>query len=102
MFIFCVNKSKGLDVNLENGNLENGNLGLNTGGPCYMRTFYLRFHVYAIEIVAFLRNISSYLPMLLVSLYVNLLYANHFLGPYLSHITRSACTVCFTVLRTHT
>ena len=43
-----------------------------------MRTFYLRFHVYAIEIMAFLRNVSSYLPMLLVSLYANSLYAKHF------------------------
>jgi hypothetical protein len=56
-----------------------------------MRAFYLRFRVYAIEIMAFQRNISSYLPMLLVSLYANSLYANHFLGPYLSHIMRSAC-----------
>jgi hypothetical protein len=43
-----------------------------------MRTFYLRFCVYAIEIMAYLRSISSYLPMLLVSLYADLLYANHF------------------------
>ncbi len=66
---------------------------VHTGSPRYMRTFYLRFHVYAIEIMAFLRNISSYLPMLLVSLYANLLYANHFFSPYLSHITRSTCTL---------
>ncbi len=51
---------------------------INTGGPRYMRTFYLRFRVYAIEIMAYLRNVSSYLPMLLVSLYANSLYANHF------------------------
>ncbi len=66
-------------------------LNRTTGGPRYMRTFYLRSRIYAIEIMAFQRNISSYLPMLLVSLYANSLYANHFLGPYLSHITRSAC-----------
>ena len=49
-----------------------------TGGPHYMRTFCLQFHVYAIKIMAFLRDVSSYLPMLLVSLYGNSLCANHF------------------------
>jgi len=66
---------------------------LHKGGPCYMQTFYLQFFVYAIKIMAFQsfqRNISSNLPMLLVSLYANLLYASQFLGPYLSHITRAA------------
>ncbi len=66
-----------------------------TGGPRYMQTFYLRF----------LRNVSSYLPKLLVSLYADLLYANHFFRsltiaynemhlyfcPYLSHITWNTC-----------
>jgi len=58
----------------------------NTGGPRYLRTFYLRFHLYVIKIMAFQRNASSNLPMLLVSLYANSLYAIQFLGPYLSHI----------------
>jgi len=31
----------------------------NTGGPRYMRSFYLRFHVYAIEKLAFFWNLSS-------------------------------------------
>jgi len=43
-----------------------------------MRTFYLRFRIYAIKIMAFQRNVSSNLPMLLVSLYANLLYASKF------------------------
>ncbi len=51
---------------------------LNDSGPHFMLTFYLRFHIYAIEIMSFQRNISSYLPMLLVSLYVTLLYSSHF------------------------
>jgi len=33
-----------------------------TGGPCYMQTFYLQFHVYVIETMAFQRNVSSNLP----------------------------------------
>ncbi len=49
-----------------------------TDGPHYMWTFYLRFQVYAIEIMAFQRDESSNLHMLLVSLYANLLYANQF------------------------
>jgi len=43
-----------------------------------MRTFYLRFRVYAIKSMTFQRNISSNLPMLLVSLFANSLYASHF------------------------
>jgi len=43
-----------------------------------MRTFYLRFRVYAIKIMAFQRNVSPNLPMLLVSLYANSLYASQF------------------------
>jgi len=43
-----------------------------------MWTFYLQFCAYAIEIMAFQRNGFSYLPMLLVLLYANSLYANHF------------------------
>ncbi len=42
-----------------------------TGGPRYMQTFYVRFRVYAIKIMAFQRNVSSNLPMLLVSLYAS-------------------------------
>jgi len=55
-----------------------------------MRTFYLRYRVYAIKSMIFQRNISSNLPMLLVSLFANSLYASHFLGPYLWHIMRAA------------
>ncbi len=33
------------------------------GGPRYMWTFYLRFHVYAIKIMAFQRNLSSNGPI---------------------------------------
>jgi len=49
-----------------------------TGGPRYIRTFYLRFHIYAIKIMAFQRNLSSNIPKLLVSLYANLLYVSQF------------------------
>jgi len=51
-----------------------------TGDPRYMRTFYLPFHIYVIKIMAYQRNISSNLPMLLVSLYANSLYASQFFG----------------------
>ncbi len=58
-----------------------------------MRTFYLRFCVCAIEIMAFQRNVSSYLPMFW-SRYFQIQYVKTiFLGPYLSHLTRSTCTV---------
>jgi len=56
--------------------IENGHH--NTGGPRYMRTFYLQFCVYAIKITVFHRNISSNLPILLVSLYANSLYSSQF------------------------
>jgi len=49
-----------------------------TVGPRYMPTFYLRFCIYAIEIMAFQRKVSFNLPMLLVSLYANSYYASQF------------------------
>ena len=45
-------------------------------GPYYKGTFYLRFCVHAIEIMAFQRNVSSNLPILLVPLHTNSLYTN--------------------------
>ena len=51
---------------------------MSTGDPRYMRTFYLQFRVYAIEIMAVLRSVSSYLPMLLALLYADSLNANHY------------------------
>ncbi len=50
-----------------------------TGGPRYMKPFYLRFHVYAIEKWPFSWNLSSTLQLFLVFLYANLLYASLFL-----------------------
>jgi hypothetical protein len=41
-----------------------------------MRSFYLRFRVYAIGIWAFLRNLSPNLLVTLVFLYANSLYAS--------------------------
>ncbi len=49
-----------------------------TGGLRYMWTFYLQFRVYSIKIMAFQRNVSSNLQMLLVSLYAKSLYACQF------------------------
>ena len=66
----------------------------NSGIPRYMRSFYLRFRVCAIGILTLQRNVHSNLPMLYyVSLYANSLHTNHFLGTYLSHITRDTCTL---------
>lgn len=48
-----------------------------SGGPRYMLTFYLQFFVFAIKIMAF-HMVSSYFPILLVSLYVNSFYAGQF------------------------
>ncbi len=47
-----------------------------TGGPRYMRSFYLQFRVYAIENRPFLRNFSPNLQASLVFLYANSLYAS--------------------------
>ena len=51
----------------------------NTGGPRYMRSFYLRFCVYAIEKWPFSQNLSSNLWYFQVFLYANSLYASLFL-----------------------
>jgi len=54
-----------------------------TGGPRYMRSFYLQFRVYAIQKWPFFWDPSSNLQSSLVFLYVNLLYASLFFwSPY--------------------
>ncbi len=58
---------------------------LGTSNPRYMRIFYLQFHVYAIEIMAFQRNTSSNSPLLYVLVYANLLYANQAKGTKQPH-----------------
>jgi len=51
-----------------------------TGGPCYMRSFYMRFCVYAIQKWAFFWNLSSNYQASLVFLYAKYsLYAILFL-----------------------
>jgi len=52
----------------------------NTGGrgPWYMQTFYLQFCIYAIENMAFQRNVCFNLPKQLVLLFANLLYTKQF------------------------
>jgi len=50
-----------------------------TGGPHYMRSFYLWFQVYAIQKWPFFWDLSSNLQLSLVFLYANLLYASLFL-----------------------
>jgi len=53
-----------------------------------MRTYYLRFRVYAIEIMAFQRNQCYY------SRYMQVFYMRtKFVGPYLSHMSKAACTL---------
>jgi hypothetical protein len=47
-----------------------------------MRTFYLRFRVYAIKIIAFQRNASSNLPMQLVLVISEFVIFKPFLGPH--------------------
>jgi len=54
------------------------NIMINTGGPRYMQSFYLRC-VYAIEKWSFFWNLSSNLQSILVFLYANLLHASLFL-----------------------
>jgi len=58
-----------------------------------MRSFYLRFRVYAIQIWPFFWNLSSNYQSSLVFLYSNSLYGVYFWSPYPSHITRSNCTL---------
>jgi len=53
-------------------------LNLCTGGPHYMRSFYLRIHVYAIGKWPFFWNLSSNLQWSFVFLYANSLYASIF------------------------
>jgi hypothetical protein len=64
-----------------------------TGRPRYMRSFYLRIHVYEIEMIFIYRTY----PLIYShpwSFYMRIHYMRViFYGPYLSHITRSACTV---------
>jgi len=50
-----------------------------TGGPRYMRTFYLRFRVYSIPKWPFFCNLTSNLQSSLVFLYANSLYSSLFL-----------------------
>jgi len=50
-----------------------------TGGPRYMRSFYLRFCVYATQKWPFFWNLSSNNQSSLVFLYANSLYASLFL-----------------------
>jgi len=50
-----------------------------TGSPRYMRSFYLRFRVYAIRKWPFYWNLTSNLQSSLVFLYANSLYASLFL-----------------------
>jgi len=50
-----------------------------TGGPRYMRSFYLQFRIYAIRKWPFFWNLSSNLQSSLVFLYANSLYASLFL-----------------------
>jgi hypothetical protein len=54
-------------------------LFINTGGPRFMRSFYLQIRIYAIENDPYLYNLSSNLYSSLVFLYANLLYASHIL-----------------------
>jgi hypothetical protein len=53
-----------------------------TGCARYMRTFYLRLGIHAIEVMAFHRDIFSNLLMLLVSLYYQLTILIYFDQPF--------------------
>ena len=59
-------------------NLNYSFLETNTGGPRYMQSFYLRFHVYATQNWPFFWNPSSNLHSSLVFLYAISLYASLF------------------------
>jgi len=63
-----------------------------TGGPRYMRSFYLRIWVYAIKKGLF----SGTYPLIYsdhMSFYIRIHYMRaYFWSPYLSNITRSTCT----------
>ncbi len=64
---------------------------MSTGGPRYMRTFYLRFCVYAFIIVISEERILQ-LTNAIGLIICEIRYARaNFLGPYLSHITSAAC-----------
>ena len=72
-------------------NLNYSFLETNTGGPRYMQSFYLRFHVYATQNWPFFWN-----PPLIYthpwSFYMLFRYMlAYFFSPYLSHITRDTC-----------
>ncbi len=68
---------------------------LNTGSPHYMRSFYLRFCIYAIQKWPF----SGTYPLIYShprSFYKQIpCMRAHFCSPYLSHITRSTCMFNF-------
>ena len=72
----CVGEEEGQEGQLTINCFEivyRENFFASTESPRYLRSFYLRFRVYAIELSAFQRNVTSNLPMFQVSL-----YANHF------------------------
>ncbi len=64
-----------------------------TGGPRYLRSFYLRFHAYAIEKWPF----SGTYPLIYSypwSFYIRIHYMRaNFWSPCLSHITRSVLSI---------
>ncbi len=68
-----------------------------TGSPRYMRVFYLRFRVYAIQKWPF----SGTYPLINShpwSFYMRICYMGvYFWSPFLSHITRSTC-ILFDIL----
>jgi len=73
-YIYCVTQVlPSIDFCFQNSWFQN------TGGPHYMRSFYLQIHVYAIEKWPFFWNLSSNLQWSFVFLYVNSWYSSIFL-----------------------
>ncbi len=70
-----------------------------TGGPRYMRSFYLRFRIYVIH-----KSINLY-PLIYSnpwSFYMGIYYMRaYFWSPYLSHVTRSTCIVFSPTVKIH-
>ena len=63
----------------------------NIGGPHYMRSFYLRICVYAIENDPFfIEPILNFMVILGLFICKFVICEPNFFGPYLSNITRSA------------
>ncbi len=64
-----------------------------TGGPCYMQSFYLQFHIYTIQKWPF----SGTYPLIFShpwSFYMWICNMRaYFWSPYLLYITRSTCTL---------